>query len=158
MGVKERGDVAPGDIIRVAVLWLENSKGEVLMQQRALAKKIHPGLWSPAAAGTVTAGETPLENIVREAAEELGLHGIVPHEAGKRLYREPGGAFGRMYTFYQAVADCRLDELTLQTEEVADARWIAKDRLLADVVTRPERYVPTRIFWRELYYQASRRA
>lgn len=151
VSVKPRSDIAAGDIFRVAILWLENPAGEVLLQQRALTKKIHPSLWSPAVAGTVAAGETPLQNIIRETAEELGLQGISPQEVGTRLYRRPDDPYGRIYTFYRATASCRLDELALQTEEVADVQWIPKAQLFADVAAHPARYVPTHIFWRELY-------
>ncbi len=41
IGTKARDELTKQDIVRVAVLWLENSRGQVLLQQRALTKKIH---------------------------------------------------------------------------------------------------------------------
>jgi len=40
MGYKERGTLNQPDIYRVSVLWIQNSKGEILLAQRALNKKI----------------------------------------------------------------------------------------------------------------------
>ncbi len=152
IGVKARDDVADGDIVRVAVLWLENSKGEVLLQQRALTKKTGAGLWGPAAAGTVEAHETYEGNIIKEAEEELGLTDLTLRKAGKKLFRESNAGFGRMFTYFTATTDRSIDEFTLQPEEVVQIKWVPKDRLLEMIAKHPETYVPSAIYWKELYY------
>src|SRR3989338_11488629 len=76
IGFKKRGTLKPEDIYRVSALWIENSKGEVLLAQRSFSKKHHPGLWGPAVAGTNEEGETYEENIIKEAEEEVGLKDI----------------------------------------------------------------------------------
>lgn len=88
LGVKARDDLGSKDIVRISVLWIENSKGQVLLQQRSLAKKTGPGKWGPAVAGTVESHETYASNIIKEAEEEIGLTGITPIEVGKHFYRE----------------------------------------------------------------------
>lgn len=152
IGIKTRDDVTREDIIRVAVLWVENSNNEVLLQQRALTKKIGPGQWGPAAAGTVESHETYLTNIVKEAEEEIGLTGCTPIEVGKRMYWEPNGLFGRMFTYYKAASDKKTGEFTIKQDEVAQLRWVTKDVLIQDVQKNPKKYVPSAVFWKEMYY------
>jgi isopentenyldiphosphate isomerase len=75
------------DIYRVAALWVVKRSGnsyEVLIAQRALDKKQHPGLWGPSVAGTVESEETYRENIIKETEEEIGLCDINPI----KLYKE----------------------------------------------------------------------
>ena len=64
---KDRNDRSPEEITRITSLWLGNEKGEVLLAQRAFNKKTSPGLWGPAAAGSVEKGETYDSNIIKEA-------------------------------------------------------------------------------------------
>ena len=77
---KERANIKPEDIYRVAALWVTNSKGDILLAQRALSKKHDPGKWGPAVAGTVEERETYRANIIKETSEEIGLHDISPTE------------------------------------------------------------------------------
>lgn len=150
--IKSRDDLTPKDIVRVSVLWIENSKGEVLLQQRALTKKIGPGQWGPAVAGTVESHETYLSNIIKEAEEELGLVDLTPIEVGKRMYWEPDGKFGRMFMFYKTTLDKDANDFTIQADEVAQLKWTAKKPLIEDVRQNPKRYVPSAVFWEEIYY------
>lgn len=55
---KKRGTLLSKDIYRVSALWITNKKGEVLLAKRAMDKKLYPGCWGPAVAGTVEKGET----------------------------------------------------------------------------------------------------
>ena len=51
------------DNYRVSALWVTNTMGEVLLAQRSLKDDHQPGLWGPAAAGTVEK-ETYEENMI----------------------------------------------------------------------------------------------
>ena len=73
---KERDETTPRDRLRIAALWLTNTKGEILIAQRALTKKHHPGRWAFACTGVVDEGETYEQTIRRELREELGLTGL----------------------------------------------------------------------------------
>jgi len=152
IGTKTRAELTPKDIIRVSVLWVENGKGQVLLQQRALTKKIGPGLWGPAVAGTVESDETYLSNIIKETEEEIGVAGVKPVQVGKRMYWEPGGKFGRMFMFYKTTLDKDLDAFVIQHDEVAQIRWMTKDAILTDIHKNPGSYVPSVALWEEMYY------
>ena len=54
-------------------VWIVNSENEILVQQRALSKKLHPGKWTCAVGGHVLRGETAAEAVIRETWEELGV-------------------------------------------------------------------------------------
>lgn len=152
IATKARDDLDQKDIVRVSVLWIENNDGQVLLQQRALTKQIGPGQWGPAVAGTVESHETYFSNIIKEAEEEIGLKGFVPVEVSKKLHWEQGGQFGRMFTFYRVIVDKSINDFTIKEDEVAQIRWVDKNSLHKDVERDPHLYVPSAVFWREVYY------
>ncbi len=75
IGLKIRRDIKQEEIYRVSALWIENSKGDVLLAQRSFDKKNNPGQWGTAVAGTVEEDEDYDLNIYKEAEEEIGLKG-----------------------------------------------------------------------------------
>lgn len=54
-------------------VWLFTSDEKILLQKRALTKKVFPGLWDISVAGHVGAGEEILTSARREVKEEIGL-------------------------------------------------------------------------------------
>lgn len=70
----QRGQqLQPGDYHLVTNGLIFNSKGDVLLQQRAFDKLSHPGIWTADTGGAVLVGETSQQALVRELFEELGL-------------------------------------------------------------------------------------
>lgn len=63
-------------------VWLFTSDGNVLLQKRALTKKVFPGLWDISVAGHIGAGENTLDAAIREVNEEIGFR-----LAKEKLYR-----------------------------------------------------------------------
>ena len=56
-----------------AHIWLFTSDKKILLQKRALTKKVFPGIWDISVAGHIGTGETILEGAKREVFEEIGL-------------------------------------------------------------------------------------
>lgn len=54
-------------------IWLFTSDKKILLQKRALTKKVFPGLWDISVAGHIGAGESILTSAKREVLEEIGL-------------------------------------------------------------------------------------
>ena len=54
-------------------IWLFTSDKKILLQKRALTKKVFPGLWDISVAGHVGTGEEILTSAKREVFEEIGL-------------------------------------------------------------------------------------
>ena len=110
---------APGELRSVIHVCIFDSRGRLLLQRRAAEKKIWPGCWDVSAAGGVSAGEDCRTSAEREVQEELGLTidltGVRPS-----VTVNFAGGFDDFYILNRDVA---LEDLTLQTEEVAEVRW-----------------------------------
>ncbi len=109
-----RGDqLNDGEYHLVVQVWVKNSLGEYLIQQRA-----DNGMWA-ATAGCVVAGETSRIGAVRELAEELGLP-VAPHDL-RQMYQDISRyALGTAWLLERDVAD---DAIRIQAEEVIETRW-----------------------------------
>lgn len=136
-------------MIAISSLWLENSNGEVLLTQRSLKKRHDPGLWGPAAAGTLEPGETYAGSIIKEAKEEIGYTLINPQELIRLHYWRQDGT-GRYAVWYKAITDMPLSHFTLQPSEVDQIRWIAKPDLLKELAAHPENFVTAQGLWPRL--------
>ncbi len=114
---------------------LFNPRGELLIQQRHRAKRAYPEYWDVSAAGGVISGETPREAAAREVREELGLTVEITPPAAVTL------AFAGGFDDYFLVdCDVPLDALTLQPDEVQDARWATQAEIRA--LLEADRFAP----------------
>lgn len=87
IGKADKEEIAArGLICRVAFIMLANSKGELILHQRAATKKAYPLYWSGAAAGHLIAGESYEDGAKRELMEEIGVE--VPLEFVDKFYSE----------------------------------------------------------------------
>lgn len=102
--------------VAVSVIYIENSKGEFLMQKTSLEK----GELYSSTGGHVCSGETPLESIKRETFEELGVNIDEDEviELGFLLYDKP-----LRYMFYLK-KDIDVDKVILQKEEVDFVKYM----------------------------------
>ena len=119
-----------GDRHRAAHVWVVGSDGRVLLQRRALVKESWPGLWDISVAGHVSAGETPLEAVIREAHEELGLviaAGELTHLGTLRYMYALREDYieSEFHDVYLLRRDVALATLTLDQLEVAEVAWVA---------------------------------
>ena len=139
IGFKDRDELDYGkDIYRVSALWLTNSKGYILLAQRSTKKTRGPGLWGPAAEGTVDINESYEDCIIREAREELGLINL-KFESGQKIFRDGTRKYFRQ--LFRANIDKDVAEFQLQEEEVDRAKWISPQELVQDVRANPDKYV-----------------
>ena len=134
-----RGTKVPeGFFHKVIHVWIQNGKGELLMQKRSDTVDNCPGIWA-ATGGSVQAGEEPLGSAVRELSEELGIT-AEPHELQLCLTVRRKDAFCYVYVLRK---DIETEELTLQEAEVADAAWMTWEQV--------ERMVEERTMHRYVY-------
>lgn len=127
------------DVYRVSALWLTNSEGKVLLAKRAMTKKYDPGMWGPAAVGTLEDDETYESNIYKEAEEEIGLAGVKFKESKKILVDDGHHYFIQWYT---VMIDKDPSEFTLQEEEVDSVAWFDIEQVKKELVENPDKYVP----------------
>lgn len=126
-----RGDAQPQGTFRIIVhSCLFNSKGLMLVQKRQGTKESWSNLWDMTANGSAIAGETSQEAMGRELFEELGIRHDFRHDPPLLTVTE-NGCF---YDIYLFKADCDLDRLVLQAEEVQEVSWADADGIKRMVV------------------------
>ena len=124
--VIKRGDksvqLSENEHIAVAVIFIENNKGEFLMQKTSTEKG---GLFS-STGGHIDSGETPLSTIRREVEEELGINvdNDTIEEYGFILYDKP-----LRYMFYLK-KDIDINDIKVQKEEVEYVKYMTKEEIL----------------------------
>lgn len=133
LGFKKREDIVD-DIYRVSALWITDKDGNILLAQRALTKKHHPGLFGPAVTGTVEQGETYEYNIQKEVEEELGLRDLDIKEVKTEFHN---GTYKHFTRWYRAEID-KDTVISLQEDEVAGVRWFDPQELKALLEDQPE--------------------
>lgn len=133
-----RGTKVPeGMFHKVVHIWIQNSKGELLMQKRSEQVDNCPGVWATTG-GSVQAGEEPLPTAVRELSEELGLN-VSAEELQYCLMVRRKNAFCYVYLLRK---DIPVESLKLQECEVAAAEWMSIETINRMVSERTmHRYV-----------------
>ena len=108
-------------------IWLFTSDEKILLQKRALTKKVFPGLWDISVAGHIGAGEEVLESAKREVLEEIGLEldekDLI--KIGTRIHQvsHPNGIQdNEHHHVFIAELKVPLATLTIQEEEVAEIK------------------------------------
>lgn len=148
IALKYREDIQQSDIYRVATLWITNSKGYILLAQRALTKKNDPGRWGPAVAGTVEEGETYEANIIKEAEEELGLKNIKPRVGPKIRVSHAHNFFDQWYLL---TIDQSVEYFKADPKEVLAIRWFTPQEFESETIAYPEKFLKSMSQWKKLF-------
>ncbi|WP_391117365.1 GNAT family N-acetyltransferase [Psychrobacillus sp. L3] len=118
-------DMQEGDFHPVVHIWIMNEEGQFLIQQRQPWKKGWANMWDCAAAGAAITGETSEMAAIRETKEELGLN--LGMENAEILFTVK---FSRGFDDHWLVKqNVDINDLSLQYEEVADAKWATMDEI-----------------------------
>ena len=121
----KRGEVfAEGEYYVCCEIWVQNSEGKFLMTQRHPDKKAG-GLWEFTGGG-VLAGETTKQAAVREVQEELGIRIEESELTLLEVYQHKN----YFMDIFVVKKDVNVSALTLQPEEVVDAKWVSHEELL----------------------------
>ncbi|MBO5999952.1 MAG: NUDIX domain-containing protein [Lachnospiraceae bacterium] len=124
----ERYTEVPEGYYRLVVhVCIFNSKGEMLIQQRQPFKNSWPGLWDLTIGGSVSQGENSQLAASRELAEELGITYDFSREAPAITVSFYDG-FDDIFVVNM---DIDAKSLTLQPEEVKEAMWADRDKVVA---------------------------
>ncbi|TLV03591.1 isopentenyl-diphosphate Delta-isomerase [Dyadobacter luticola] len=128
-----------GLLHRAFSVFIFNSKGEMLLQQRAFGKYHSEGLWSNTCCSHPFPDEPTEEGAVRRLAEEMGirtdLHFLFAFQYCADL--ENGLTENEYDHVFWGVSDAipNLDPL-----EVSDYRYVAAETLKTDMQAHPENY------------------
>ena len=123
-----KGDLIPdGYYPMVVMVVIRNSNGEFLMQKRVKSKG---GDWG-VTGGHPKSGETPIEGIITEVKEELGLD-----FSNENFIEYDSGCDGKdCYKMYFVTKDININDITIQQEELSEVRWFTMDELKSMVNT-----------------------
>lgn len=124
-----KGDIIPeGYYPMVVMVVIRNSNGDFLMQKRVKEKG---GDWG-VTGGHPKAGETPLEGIITEVKEELGLD-----FSQENFIEYDSGCDGRdCYKMYFVNKDVELEDIIIQEDELSEVRWFSMEKLKRMVETK----------------------
>lgn len=114
-------EIPKGYYPMVVMVVIRNSKGEFLMQKRSLNKG---GDWG-VTGGHPKSGETPIEGIITEVKEELGLD-----FSNEEFIEYDSGCDGKdCYKMYLVNKDINIKDVKIQQEELSEVRWFSMDEL-----------------------------
>ena len=119
---------------KAVVVFIINSKGQVLLQRRSPNKRMWPNLWDVTAGGHVSSGEFGFQAIIRECKEELGIElnkNDITFIGSTKSTNIQGDIINNHFNEIY-IANKEIDEtkLKLQEEEVAEVRWVDKDEII----------------------------
>ncbi|NBR91116.1 MAG: isopentenyl-diphosphate Delta-isomerase [Rhodobacteraceae bacterium] len=123
--------------------------GTTLLQRRALGKYHTPGLWANTCCTHPYWDEPPEACATRRLREELGITGLKLRAVRDLEYRaDVGDGLIEHECVRMFVADAPVDlPMTLNPDEVCDARWIRFDALAIEIAQTPQRFTP----WLQIY-------
>lgn len=119
----------------VAHVYILNSEGELLLQQRSSDRKAFPDYWDISSAGHVSAGQKSVEAAQRETEEELGL--VIPLEKFEYFHSGEEHIVIDKDTYvnneFQDAFVVRLDEenpkIEIDPVEVQNIQWVSIEKL-----------------------------
>jgi isopentenyl-diphosphate Delta-isomerase len=128
-----------GALHRAFSVFIFNTRGEMLLQKRALEKYHSPGLWTNACCSHPRPGETSLDAANRRLNEEMGLKTEL-HFKTTFIYRSD---------FENGLIEHELDHVftgitenvpKINITEVADYKWLSTDQIKDLIKKDPETF------------------
>jgi isopentenyl-diphosphate Delta-isomerase len=130
-----------GRLHRAFSLFVFNTAGELLLQQRHRSKRLWPGYWSNSCCSHPRAHEPMDDAVTRRAQEELGIQAetrfLYKFEYAAR-FGDAGGEHELCWVFLGRSDD----HPRVNTTEVQAWRWIAPGALDAELAQSPQRFTP----------------
>lgn len=143
--VMRRGEPVPEGCYHLSVqVWIRDGAGRFLISRRHPDKPMFPLCWETPG-GAAVAGEDSLAAALREVREELGI-ALSPEKGALLMSRRRREDFSDVWLFHW---DGGLDALTLQPDEVVDARWADYGELCA--IEDAGEWVETLHYFRALF-------
>lgn len=130
-----------GKLHRAFSIFIFNSKGETLLQQRAHTKYHAPLMWANACCSHPFPGETTLDAAHRRLGEELGFDCPL-QEKFSFIYREPVGNDLTEYEFDHVFFGVYEGEMDLNRDEVETVKWISTGELKGNIKSNDRDYAP----------------
>lgn len=130
-----------GVLHRAFSLFIFNTAGEVLLQQRAAGKRLWPAYWSNSCCSHPRAGEAMEDAIGRRLHQELGLTADLTF-VYKFEYAAAYGELGTEHELCWVYVGSTSAEPAVNTTEISAWRWVAPADLTREIVDHGERFTP----------------
>jgi len=130
-----------GVLHRAFSLFIFNSAGELLLQQRSEEKRLWPLFWSNSCCSHPRRGETMELATERRLAQELGMTSDA-HYLYTFQYQAPYLDLGSENEVCWVFVGRSVDQPQPNSHEIADIRWITPDDLDREFETQPEIFTP----------------
>ena len=138
---KAEAHIGSGTLHRAFSLFVFNSEGELLLQQRAAGKRLWGQFWSNTCCSHPRRGETMDIAIHRRLKEELGFECRFDY-LFKFQYQAQFDATGAEHELCWVYAGRSDVAPVVNANEISAVRYIAPDALDAEIVTKPEQFTP----------------
>ncbi len=117
----------------IHILLVNKKHDKTLLQKRCETKALYPNTWDIAVGGHIGAGEDDITSAKRELEEELGLdsskYKLEYIEKNPEMLNNGGVISNEWVSIFVLYADIDINEITLQEEEVSEAKWCSKEEL-----------------------------
>lgn len=131
-----------GVLHRAFSLLIFNGNGELLIQQRALSKRLWPQFWSNSCCSHPRSGETMETAIHRRLHEELGLSCDLQY-LFKFQYQAQFDATGAENELCSVFIGRSTGPIRVNSKEISAWRWISPDQLQSELTTHgAEKFTP----------------
>lgn len=126
---------------RAFSILIYNSKGEMLLQRRALDKYHAGGLWSNACCSHPKPEESVEDATHRRLKEELGFDATITKQT-HFIYNLPVGNGLTEHEYLHVFSGIYEGEMNLNPDEVSAIRWISQEDLQKETSEHPELFTP----------------
>ena len=133
LGTVSRAEMRRRNLLHeVTATFVFHPEGRLFVHQRTFTKDVYPGHFDLCVGGTVTSGELPVENAMRELEEELGVRGVTLHPLFTHRFQDVH-TNSRVHVFA-----CVFEgPFRFQTEEVLDGAWREQEAIEPLIATAP---------------------
>ncbi|MBT8270508.1 MAG: isopentenyl-diphosphate Delta-isomerase [Flavobacteriaceae bacterium] len=124
---------------RAFSVFIFNERNELMLQQRALTKYHSPGLWTNTCCSHQREGESNIEAGKRRLMEEMGFTTELT-ETTSFIYKAPFDNGLTEHELDHILVGYFNDEPHINTDEVADWKWMKLEDVKNDIRDSPEQY------------------
>ena len=138
---------------RAFSVFILNSKGDLMLQRRALTKYHSPGLWTNTCCSHQRENETTLAAAQRRLQEEMGFTTTLT-ECFSFIYKAEFDNGLTEHEFDHVLTGIYNDTPVINEDEVAEWKWIDLKEVQNQIKNRPEDFTPWFKIIFEKFYEA----
>lgn len=138
---KDKCHDGDGQLHRAFSLFIFNSEGRVLLQQRSSQKRLWPMYWSNACCSHPRRGEDMSEAVNRRLHQELGLTSELEF-LFKFIYQARYDDAGSEHELCWVYLGRSSDDIVVNANEIADWRFVSVEALNRELATDPGNFTP----------------